>query len=81
MKFLGWPPQPQAHNPYQQPHTCSPPKESQPFPQQPEQVEVPPEFEVMELNIPEGILDLLDEPQEVMSDFDAWAQDVLNYQF
>ena len=51
------------------------------LPQQPEQVEVPLEFELMELHIPEDIPDLLDIPEEVMSNFDAWAQDVLSYQY
>ena len=35
----------------------------------------------MELDIPEDIPDLFDIPEEVMSDFDASAQDVLSYQF
>ena len=34
----------------------------------------------MELNIPKDIPDLLDVPEEVMSDFDIWAQDLLSYQ-
>ena len=42
------------------------------LPQLPDQVEVPLEFEVIELDIPEDIPDLFDVPQEVMSDFDAW---------
>ena len=62
-----------------------PPQANQEIPatpsQQPDQVEVPPEFQLMELDIPEGIPDLLDVPQEEMSDFDAWAHDVLSYQF
>ena len=41
---------------------------------------MPLDYELMELDILEDILDLLDIPEEVMSDFDAWAQDVLNYQ-
>ena len=49
--------------------------------QQPDEAEVPPEFELMELDIPEDIPDLLDVPAEVMSDFDSWVQDVLSYQF
>ena len=65
------------HSLYQQPHPCSPTKESQ----KPDQMEVPPEFEVMELDTPEDIPDLLDVLQEVMSDLDAWAHDVLSYQF
>ena len=51
------------------------------LPQQPDQVEVLLEFELMEPDIPEDIPDLLDVPQEVMSEFDAWAHDVLSYQF
>ena len=51
------------------------------LPQQPDQVEVFQEFEVLELDIPEDKTDLLDVPQEVMPDFDAWGQDVLSYQF
>ena len=51
------------------------------LPQQPDQVEVSPQFELMELDIPEDIPDLLDVPKEVMSDFDAWALGVLSYQF
>ena len=39
-----------------------------------------PDYELMELDIPEDILDLLDVTGEVMSDFDDWAQDVLSYQ-
>ena len=35
----------------------------------------------MELDIPKDILDLLDVPEEVVSDFNAWVQDVLNYQW
>ena len=44
-------------------------------------MEVSPEFELMELDIPKDTPDLLDVPQEVMSDLDAWAQYVLRYQF
>ena len=33
------------------------------------------------VNLFHYIPDLLDVPQELMSDFDAWAQDVLSYQF
>ena len=50
-------------------------------PQQPDQVEVLPEFDMMDLDIPEDIPDLLDIPEEIISDFDAWAQDELSYQF
>ena len=68
MKFLGQLSQPNPHSPNKEP-------------QQSDQVEVPPEVQLMELDIPEDISDLLDVPQEVMSDFDAWANDVLSYQF
>ena len=50
-------------------------------PEQPDQVEVPPEFELMELDVPEDIPDWLDISEEVMSDFDAWDQDVLSTNF
>ena len=40
------------------------------LPQQPDQVEVSPESELMELDILEDIPDLLDVPGEVISDFD-----------
>ena len=46
-------------------------------PQQPGQVERPPD--VLKLDIPESIPDLLDVPEEVISDFEAWAQSVLDY--
>ena len=45
------------------------------------QVEVNQELEQMELDIPGDILDLLDMSDEVMFDFDAWAQHELSYQF
>ena len=35
----------------------------------------------MEWDILDYMLDLLDMPKDVMHDFDAWAQDVLNYLF
>ena len=37
----------------------------------PDQIEMPPDHELMDLEIPEGILDLLDVPEEVISDFEA----------
>ena len=56
---------------------CSPIKEYQSLhPHQPDQVEMLPDYELMELDIP----DLLDIPKKVMSDFDVWAQDILSYQ-
>ena len=48
-------------------------------PPQPNQVEMLPEYKLMELDILEDIPDLLDVPEEVMSDFDAWAQHILSY--
>ena len=52
---------------------------SHPTPQ-PDQAEMPTGNELIELDIPEDIPYLLDVPDDVvMSDFDSWAQDVLNY--
>ena len=45
-------------------------------PPQPDQIQMPPGYYLMEHAIPEDILDLLDIPEEVMSDFDTWAQGV-----
>ena len=45
------------------------------------QVEVPQELKLMELNILDDIPDFLDVPDEVMFYFDAWAKNVLSYQF
>ena len=42
-------------------------------------VETPPDHELMELNIQEDIPDLTDVPEEVISDFDAWVQSLLDY--
>ena len=47
---------------------------------QPDQVEMPPDYELMDLDIPEDIPDLLDIPEDMISDFDAWVQDVSSYQ-
>ena len=44
-------------------------------------MEVHQESEQMGLDIPDDIPDLLDVPEVVMFDFDAWAQDVPSYQF
>ena len=46
---------------------------------QPDQREMPSDNEIMELNIQQDIPDLIDVPKEVISDFDAWAQSVLDY--
>ena len=40
-----------------------------------------PETELLELDIPKDIPDLLDVPQKVMSHLDAWAHDVFSCQF
>ena len=48
---------------------------------QPDQVEMPPEPELMESDIPEDIPDLIDIPEEVLSDFNAWAHSVLDYEW
>ena len=42
---------------------------------------MPTDYELMGLDIPEDIPDLLDIPKDEMFDFDAWAQDVLSYQY
>ena len=48
-------------------------------PPQPDQMEVPPDYELMDLDMPEDIQDLSDVPEDMMSNFDAWVQDVLSY--
>ena len=45
------------------------------------QMEIPQEPELMELDIPEDRPDLIDIPEEVLSDLDAWAHNVLDYQW
>ena len=45
----------------------------------PDQIEMPPDHEVMELNIPGDVPDLINVPKEVISDFDTWVQTVLVY--
>ena len=37
-----------------------------------------PPYELMELYIPKDMSDLIDIPEEVLSDFDAWAHSVLD---
>ena len=46
---------------------------------QPDQLQMPPDQEHMEIDIPENTLDFIDVPEEVISDFDAWAHSVLDY--
>ena len=48
-------------------------------PPQPEQVEMPPEYELIELDIPEDIPELINVPEQMLSDFDVWAHSVLDY--
>ena len=50
-------------------------------PLQPDQIEMPPDYELMELDIPEDTPDLLDVPEEVISSFNALVQNVLHYQW
>ena len=50
-------------------------------PPQPNQVEMSPELENMEMNILEDIQDLINIPEEILLDFDAWAHSVLEYQW
>ena len=64
--------------PGQQPHpTAQSRSASNPIPPQPDQVEIP--LDLMELDIPGDMPDLIDVPEEVISDFDARAQNVLDY--
>ena len=48
---------------------------------QPKHVKMPPEPELMELDTPEDISDLIDVPKKVLSVFNAWAHNVLDYQW
>ena len=50
-------------------------------PQQLKQVEVPPELELMELDVQDNIADWIDVPKDIVSDFEAWAHNVQSYQF
>ena len=62
-----------------------PPQPNQGLPytpsQQPNQVEVSPEFELIKLDIPADIPLLIDLSKDKLSDFEAWTPDVLSYQF
>ena len=49
------------------------------LPLQPDQTEMTWDHNFKELDIPKDILDLIDVPEEVISDFDTWAQSVLDY--
>ena len=66
----------QASNPT--PTTQSSGDASDPTPQ-PGQADMPPEHELMELDIPDDIPDIIDVPEEVLSDFDAWTNSMLDY--
>ena len=50
-------------------------------PKQPDQVEVPQDFELMEPNILEDIPDFIDIPEDMILDFHAWSWDRLSYQW
>ena len=50
-------------------------------PPQPNQVQMSPELEQMDIDIPEHLPDLLDVPEELLSDFDSLAHSVLDYQW
>ena len=50
-------------------------------PLQPDQIEISPKPELMELHIQEGIPDLTDVPEEVLPDFDAWEHSVIDYEW
>ena len=76
MKFLG-----QTPHPHPLPALATPPQQSHqgvPVSSPQQQVEVPQELELVELDIPDNIPDFLYVPKEIMSDFDAWVQDVLS---
>ena len=45
------------------------------------QVEMHPEHELMELDITEDMPNLIDIQEEVLSDFDAWAHSLLDYEW
>ena len=70
---------PQPHSLYQQPHPAAHQGVSAMPPQQPYQVEVPSKLELMEMDIPDDIPDLIDVPEDIVLDFEAWAHDVLSY--
>ena len=48
---------------------------------QPNQVEMPPVPENMNIDIQEDIPDLINIPEEILLDFDAWAHSVLKNQW
>ena len=50
-------------------------------PPQPNQVEIPPVPENMDIDILEGIPDLIDIPEEILQDFDVWKYSFLEYQW
>ena len=51
-----------------------------PFPQ-PDQVEMSIQYELMDLDIPTDMSNLIDVPEQVLSDSDAWAHSVLDYEW
>ena len=55
--------------------------DQQPHPHQPNQVEVPPEPEQMDIEILNDLPDVINVPEEVLSDLDYWTHSVLEYQW
>ena len=49
--------------------------------QQPNQVEEPTELELMELDVPDDIPDFIDVSEDIVFEFEAWANDVLSFQY
>ena len=49
-------------------------------PLQPIQEEVPPEAELMDVSIPYDLLDIIDVPEELYSDYESWVWSVLGNQ-
>ena len=50
-------------------------------PSQAEQVDMPPQYELMVFDIPEDVPDLINVLGEVLLDFDALAHSVLDYEW
>ena len=64
--------------PHPEPNQVAIPATSLP---QPDQVQMPPEPELMEVDIPEDTPNLIDVPEEILSGFDTWSHSVLDYQW
>ena len=59
----------------------SPSRDTSHPPPQANELEMPPETELMDIDIQEDIPDLIHIPEEILSDFDVWAHSVLEYQW